>query len=89
MSLCECEPRRDLRFDKNNQFIDADTMLPIEGIYDHRFFNVRYYYENGHPKHVVSRMWLEDNQANKRLPHAWMLLPWETFPDIPKRYKKK
>jgi hypothetical protein len=58
-----------------------------DGMYDHRFFGVRYEIVNGNPKRVISSMWLEQGGPEGLEPHY--LVEWGTYPDVPPKPPKK
>ena len=59
-----------------------------DGAYDHLGHCTRLFFYNGFSYLVASKMWVDDEVANKRLPE-WMQKPWGTYPDMPPKPPKK
>lgn len=58
-----------------------------DGIYDYSIHLTRYCVEDGGPKTVVSKMWI-DSGSHDTLPPD-MRKPWGTYPDFPPKPEKK
>lgn len=58
-----------------------------DGLYDHRFFLVRYEILNGNPRKVISKMWLEQGGPEGLEPQY--TVEWGTYPDVPPKPPKK
>lgn len=58
-----------------------------DGAYDNLSHCTRVFFYNGFAYLVASRMWVDDEVANKRLPE-WMQKPWGTYPDQPPKPPK-
>lgn len=57
-----------------------------DGVYDHRDFLVRYAIRDGNATTVISKMWL-DAPAPPPTADSSLLVPWGSFPDVPKKNK--
>ena len=59
-----------------------------DGAYDFGDHCTRMFIHNGFSYLVASKMWVDDEVANKRLPE-WMQKPWGTYPELPPKPAKK
>ena len=88
MYPCDCKHNPDPIKESSSRYYSKQTGKPLEGVYDHRNFEVRYSYANGYPRHVVTKIWLDSGDTTD-LSHDWLAMPWETYPDMPERLKHK
>lgn len=59
-----------------------------DGAYDEEETKSRRFIHGGFCYLVASKMWVEDEVGNKKLPE-WMQAPWGTYPDLPPKPPKK
>lgn len=59
-----------------------------DGPYDYNDHLTRLFIWNGFAYLVASKLWVDDEVANKRLP-PWMQAPWGTYPNLPAKPPKK
>ena len=76
---------------KNTQYIRTTKTHPWvteDGAYDYTDHCTRMFIYNGFSYLVASKMWVDDEVGNKRLPE-WMQKPWGTYPNLPPKPPKK
>jgi hypothetical protein len=59
-----------------------------DGAYDEQSTLSRKFIYEGFNYLIATKMWVDDQVANKRLPE-WMQAPWGTYPDMPPKPPKK
>lgn len=59
----------------------------IQGVFDDQKYETRDEYDYGVQIHRITRMWVENQQSNNRLPDH-LRVQWGTFPQLPERLKK-
>lgn len=75
---------------KSTQYIRDRKSHPYvpDGAYDYLEHCTRMFFYNGFCYLVASKMWVDDDVHNKRLPE-WMQKPWGTYPTLPPKPPKK
>lgn len=76
---------------KETQYVRSMKSHPWvteDGVYEHEEHSLRLFMWNGFAYYSASRMWVEDQVQNKRLPE-WMREPWGTYPTLPAKPPKK
>lgn len=75
---------------KANQYIRDRTShawVP-DGAYDYGAHCLRMFIWNGFCYLSAAKMWVDDQEKNKRLPE-WMQVPWGSYPELPAKPPKK
>lgn len=76
---------------KATQFVRARYTHPWvteDGAYDDESGSARNFFWNRFCYYTASRSWVENQEANQRLPE-WMRAPWGSYPTQPTRPAKK
>lgn len=76
---------------KSTQYVRDRSSHPWvteDGVYDDEYYLTRNFIWNGFCYYTASKMWVDDQEANKRL-HEWMRAPWGSYPSMPPKPPKK
>ena len=76
---------------KANQYVrdrKSHAWVTENGAYDYGAHCLRMFMWDGFCYLSASKMWVDDQEKNKRLPE-WMRAPWGTYPELPAKPPKK